>query len=1450
MELSMRRCRPVFAAAVAAFSIMLSTARAQAPAAQEPLWTPLPVENHQVAAGRWRIPLNLFEPAGVDRVNEPVRCGVPVPRGALRDAAAVKLEDENGRERALQVEPGAWWPDGSFKWVILDFTIDLKAGEKKAYALLFGQGVSRAAGASPLKVTQDDEGITVDTGKLKFTMLKRKNVFINEAWLDANGDGKYAEDERVIAPIARGEMRGLFVDLWHKKRGAGEYWAALDPKPEEVKVEAAGPNCAEICFKGWHRATVGMDPWSFVAPRSWQYVLRVRAYAGSPTLRVYHTFVNTEDPLDIRVRAIGIKLPVAAGETPQYAFGATPNLRKTGGAGEEYYLVQEHWDSVSFEKGGPIPALKPEPKGDPVELMGRYQGGTVIEKAGACDRFADLSGPKAGVTVVFRDMEKLFPKELCLAGNDTIAYLWPAHKRPTKYEFFGGGLKSYMDLRQPNEIMYPDVVTFKEKYPGVYNKWMVGQDSDWERYGMFPNRCNALGVSKTHELIYDFHAGGVDAARAKALGAGASDPVQPYVTPQWYCWETEALGRMQPADTQNFPRMEANFNAFMDWVYRHQNEWSHLWGIFDYGCMQTYYDPRKANEKDYPFEELGPWGKLQGRYGWLNGEYDNDHDAFLQYFRGGRYADFKFASAYAAHHADVDTCHYNTDPAYVGAGHRHSILHWSDWLIDQQTYNDGMTELWYTTGNRRARDVALEVAGYSMYAGIPFRYFEENTGSGGTIRYAKHRGTWNKITNIARAYEMTADPEMRRHLEAWVRVIEANPAPWGGPAISESHNYLGACFPLVYRVTDSKAMAQIIIDTPFAMGPSSLGTFTPYNALRYYLTKDTGPFLSSAVWGVGWSRRKGEVPAEWKEIKKDTFTTGRTTDTLGWPHFMAALYDSQYDDRTPEHPAPVQAPAALPPDRHYQSISLRALMNEDSFGDMRTGQGLPWPTPGDKADLLDSTLGKAGGKIVICGSGEPGHKADQNITRKIKAGELPLTNWSIYPCYMFEPPVTRSRSPHPPAFTWGQGTFEIVDPRTNGGKSMIALKAGEKVTIPVGLKAHKLYFLGHVWAFRYPQDPGGSSIVHLLARTEVGRYRINYEGAPAQDVPIVNRVNASACIYGYHSEQARYVIGGPGDSGWPPAGGVCVFELDTGGKQVTSIEFSGTDPNRAVFLWAITAVTDGPSPVKPVKTLLFGGKNKPAATVDVVAGDAAADGKTGWVEAQKLEDRGAELALPNDYSVRTLRVAVPEDGWYELDLAGHGQGNAGVLNLTAGGRLALWSWPTTGLRAKFAAEARNGGIDLQIVTRPYALYPVKGGGNLILRSLALGKLPGPPAVLPEPMDLRKAFRYGWDSMDEINEGRGGCMYDNVLRLDVPAGEYKVSLKLNHSPISSAGVKCTVWAQDKVAAEKVSVVAREATTFNVSAPGGGIKLRIALAPKSSDGRIQQWAVDRVVIERVR
>jgi PAS domain S-box-containing protein len=58
------------------------------------------------------------ETAGLRRFGYPVTAAVPFPRGALKDAEAVRLVDGRGKEVSAQVTVTARWPgDGSVQWV-------------------------------------------------------------------------------------------------------------------------------------------------------------------------------------------------------------------------------------------------------------------------------------------------------------------------------------------------------------------------------------------------------------------------------------------------------------------------------------------------------------------------------------------------------------------------------------------------------------------------------------------------------------------------------------------------------------------------------------------------------------------------------------------------------------------------------------------------------------------------------------------------------------------------------------------------------------------------------------------------------------------------------------------------------------------------------------------------------------------------------------------------------------------------------------------------------------------------------------------------------------------------------------------------------------------------------------------------------------------------------------
>ena len=62
----------------------------------------------------------------IERRREPVTSGIPWPCGRLQDPARLVLRDERGRAVPLQTRALDRWPDGSVRWLLLDWQASLK----------------------------------------------------------------------------------------------------------------------------------------------------------------------------------------------------------------------------------------------------------------------------------------------------------------------------------------------------------------------------------------------------------------------------------------------------------------------------------------------------------------------------------------------------------------------------------------------------------------------------------------------------------------------------------------------------------------------------------------------------------------------------------------------------------------------------------------------------------------------------------------------------------------------------------------------------------------------------------------------------------------------------------------------------------------------------------------------------------------------------------------------------------------------------------------------------------------------------------------------------------------------------------------------------------------------------------------------------------------------------
>src|SRR5207245_11290827 len=81
------------------------------------------------------VPLVVEESAGVARRAWPASASVPLPRGRLRRVEVLWLAASDGRAVPLQTRVLERWPDGSARWLLLDFLADVEAGKLARYTL-------------------------------------------------------------------------------------------------------------------------------------------------------------------------------------------------------------------------------------------------------------------------------------------------------------------------------------------------------------------------------------------------------------------------------------------------------------------------------------------------------------------------------------------------------------------------------------------------------------------------------------------------------------------------------------------------------------------------------------------------------------------------------------------------------------------------------------------------------------------------------------------------------------------------------------------------------------------------------------------------------------------------------------------------------------------------------------------------------------------------------------------------------------------------------------------------------------------------------------------------------------------------------------------------------------------------------------------------------------------
>jgi hypothetical protein len=215
-------------------------------------------------AGELSVKMSVSEPAGVARRAEPFCGGIPLPRRTYKRDQEFSVR-RNGQQVPAQVLPMVVDEKGYVWWVLVDLQSDVPAKGRVDFVLTAAR--SSAKPSNPLKVTEGGDGVTVDTGRVKFTMSKNEPFGLFSA-VEAGGEPL----------VAGGEV--TYTDAW------GEKPTYKADKPYELVVEYRGPMRTTVCAKGFF---VGDEKTKL------RYIARVTAWAGKSRVHVKFKLSNSNE---------------------------------------------------------------------------------------------------------------------------------------------------------------------------------------------------------------------------------------------------------------------------------------------------------------------------------------------------------------------------------------------------------------------------------------------------------------------------------------------------------------------------------------------------------------------------------------------------------------------------------------------------------------------------------------------------------------------------------------------------------------------------------------------------------------------------------------------------------------------------------------------------------------------------------------------------------------------------------------------------------------------------------------------------------------------------------------------------------------------------------------------------------------------------------------------------
>ncbi|KAI1774500.1 hypothetical protein F4818DRAFT_418100 [Hypoxylon cercidicola] len=597
-------------------------------------------------------------------LNSGTTFGLPWPRGKYQanETAFAGLGGDDDSQIPLQSWITAYWPDGSIKW-----TGHAIGGSETIYdeyrITASMTELFNSSSASGLTVSDSEEEVSINTGKLTATFPKSGNVLVSA--ITALNGKVVGQNGRLILRSQSGieeDGNSISINKFKFESSINETTVEFD---QDSSVRAL------VTVRGTHQATSGThDDWL-------QFIVRFYLYADSDAIRIVHTLVFDGNANEDFISGIGLQFDVPlAGEelynrhirlagpdggllheavqgitglrrdpgeavrTAQFNGEETPDIATWDTRVSSRMQWIPPWNDYSLTQLSPDGfTLKKRTKAGQswVKIPGGTQAGGLAYLGGAT---------QGGLAVALRDFWKRYPTSLDISnaaadvGQITL-WLYSPSAEPMDLRPFHDGLgeDTYDKQLDALEITYED-------YEGGYD--------------------TPSGIARTNEIFLFPFDSTPSADNLADLTGYANEPPALAADPE-YIQQTKAIGSYWATIPDNSTAAAQTIESHLDFLIRYyqdqvaQRRWHGFW---DHGDIMHTYDVDRHT-----------WRYDIGGYAWDNSELSPNLFFWNYFLHTGRSDVYRFAEAHARHTGEVDVYHIGP---FKGFGTRHGVQHWGD----------------------------------------------------------------------------------------------------------------------------------------------------------------------------------------------------------------------------------------------------------------------------------------------------------------------------------------------------------------------------------------------------------------------------------------------------------------------------------------------------------------------------------------------------------------------------------------------------------------------------------------------------------------------------------------------------------------------------------------------------------------------------------------------------